>query len=40
MQVALRPKSAGHSSLAIAVSANSTAAGVCFDAADISLIRG
>ena len=40
MQVALRPKSSGHSSLAIAVSSNSTAAGVCFDAADISLTRG
>ena len=40
MHVALRPKGFGHSSLAIAVSANSPAAGICFDAADISLTRG
>lgn len=39
VEVSLRPKAPGRSALAIAVSA-AGAAGACFEAADVSLIRG
>jgi hypothetical protein len=40
LTVMLRPKAAGHSALAIDVLSTPTAAGVCFEAADVALTRG